>query len=367
MATPRQGAADLDLLRAVFAHATGAWARFVQASQTDVYTACRLACSEAEANDAFREVMERLHADDFARLRAFDGRAPLSAYLRLVLRDLLCDRVAQQLAANPARGWRAFEHFFKRDIDRVIARRFPDAVDSGRHEDVYHDLAAHLIEDDYRRIRVYDGQGSFGGFVLRIVNNLCIDLMRKEMPRRRLPAAIKRLPDFEQEVFRQLYWENCPPERLVAALQAKAIAHGGADAVKAAAARVQAALPKNFHAGDGDDGRPKLVRTADVEETYAELPDDRPTPEAGAIAREEEETLEQATDALRAAVATMDPEIRLYLQHVMADDPPRPAREIARLMGRPVGEVYRLRQQAERQLRQALAGNAAVKNLRMSV
>src|SRR5262249_45792111 len=141
----------------------------------------------------------------------------------------------------------------KRDIDRIIARRFPDAVDSGRHEDVYHDLVTDLVEDGYRRIRAYDGQGSFGGFVLRIVNNLCIDLLRKEMPRRRLPAAIKRLEAVEQEVFRQLYWENCPPERLPAALRAKSVAHGGSDAIKAAVAAVRAALPPNYQpAGEGD-------------------------------------------------------------------------------------------------------------------
>jgi RNA polymerase primary sigma factor len=277
--------------------------------------------------------------------------------------------VAQQLAANPTRGWAAFEHFFKRDIDRIIGRRFPDAVDSGRQEDIYHDLVADLIADDCRRIRAYDGQGSFGGFVLRIVNNLCIDLLRKEMPRRRLPAAIKRLPALEQEVFRQLYWENCPPERLAGALHARSVAHDGPDAIKAAAAKVRAALPPNFQApGEGDDGRPKLVAlSSDAEEGHAELPDDRPTPEAGAIAREEEEALEQASDALRTAIAGLAPEARLYLQYVMAEDPAPAPREIARLMGRPVTEIYRLRQQAERQLRQTLSENAAVKNRRMSV
>jgi hypothetical protein len=36
-------------------------------------------------------------------------------------------------------------------------------------------------------------------------------------------------------------------------------------------------------------------------------------------------------------------------------------------MGRPVSEIYTLRQQADRLLRQALRDNAAIKNLRMSV
>lgn len=51
----------------------------------------------------------------------------------------------------------------------------------------------------------------------------------------------------------------------------------------------------------------------------------------------------------------------------MAGNGELPAREIAKLMARPVTEIYRLRQQAERLLRQALSENSAVKNLRMSV
>jgi hypothetical protein len=38
----------------------------------------------------------------------------------------------------------------------------------------------------------------------------------------------------------------------------------------------------------------------------------------------------------------------------MSKDPPPPPRDIAQLMGRPVTEIYALRQQTERALRQAL-------------
>ena len=85
----RQGAADLAMLRAVFAHAPDAWALFVRQCQSDVYTACRMAFPDNEAKDVFVQVMAQLRADDFALLRAFDGRATISGYLRLVLRDVL--------------------------------------------------------------------------------------------------------------------------------------------------------------------------------------------------------------------------------------------------------------------------------------
>jgi RNA polymerase primary sigma factor len=365
--TARQGATDLAMLRAVFAHDADAWAQFVRRYQGDVYTACRMAFPDNEAKDVFVQVMVQLRADDFALLRAFDGRATLSGYLRLVLRDVLSERVARLLSENPERGWRAFEHFFKRDLLRIIARYFPAAAGDG-DEDIYHDVVSTLIEDGYRRIRAYDGQGSFGGYVLRIVNNLCIDRLRKDVPRRRLPAAIQRLSAAEQEVFRQLYWENCPEHQLGAALRAHKV-ELGAEAMAAAVVAVRAALPRDFSAGD-EDKRPRLVAlpgTTEGRTGESELPDERPTPEDAVIAHEDEVTLEQASGALRAAVARLPQDIRLYLQYVMAGDRDLPPRDIAKLMARPVTDIYRLRQQAERLLRQALSEDAAVKNLRMSV
>jgi RNA polymerase primary sigma factor len=361
----RQGAADLAMVRAVFTHKPDAWALFVRQCQGDVYGACRLAFPEAEASDVFLGVMAQLRADDFALLRPFDGRASIAAYLRLVLRDVLAQRVARLLSDSPERGWRAFEHFFKRDILRIIARYFPAAGND--EDDVYHDVAAALIEDGYRRILAYDGQGSFGGYVLRVVNNLCIDLLRKDVPRRRLPAAIQRLPAAEQEVFRQLYWEECPEHQLAGALRQRKV-ELATDALAAAVASVRAAVPRNL--GTGDEARPRFVAlpgSADDGNRDNELADERPTPEDTAIAHEDENMLEQASGALRAAIPQLPQDVRLYLQHVLSGNGDLPPRDIARLMARPVAEIYRLRQQAERMLRDVLAKNSAVKNLGMSV
>ncbi len=90
-------------------------------------------------------------------------------------------------------------------------------------------------------------------------------------------------------------------------------------------------------------------------------------PEDAVIAQQDEAALEQATGALKIAIARLPQDIRLYLQHVMSGDGDLAPRDIARLMARPVTDIYRLRQQADRMLRQALSENSAVKNLRMSV
>jgi RNA polymerase primary sigma factor len=367
--TPRPGAGDLELLRGIYAHRPGAWEAFVRLYKADIYRPCRLAFAGEAADDAFVDVVAQLRAGDFALLRAFDGRASLSAYLRLVTRDLLYPQVARLLAEQSERGWLAFEHFFKRDIERIIARQFPGAADTGRDLDLYHDVVAALVEDGYRRLQGYKGQGSFGGYVLRIVRNLCIDLLRRDMPRRRLPAAIKRLPPLEQEVFRQLYWERCAPEQLAGAVRGEGIAVNGPEAVAAAVATVRAALPRNFKAASEDE-RPRMVpltASSDPDAPDADVPDDRATPEEDAIDRQNEAAWAQASAALKTVIARQPPETRLYLQHVMSTDPPPAPREIARLMGRPVTEIYALRQQAERLLRQALRDDPAIKNLQMSV
>jgi RNA polymerase primary sigma factor len=188
------------------------------------------------------------------------------------------------------------------------------------------------------------------------------------VPRRRLPAAIKRLPELEQEVFRQLYWEQCPDGQLATAVRKQGIACDDPEAVVSAAKRVREALPANFKTADEERRREvPLTKPDDPDGGPIELADERPTPEQETIARQDEETLEQACGALRGAIDRLPPDVRLYLNHVMAEEPAPAPRDIARLMGRPVTEVYALRQQAERLLRQILRENTAVKNLRMSV
>lgn len=364
MATPVQGAADLAIVRALFAGKPGAWPAFVARVKDDVYTGCRLVCAPDELDAAFKDIFAQLAADNFARLAKFDGRARLSSYLRLELRDLLAQRLVRRFVRDRNAGWPVFEAFFKADIVRIISRYFPPAAGGGYDEDKYHDVVSLLIEDDCRRIRAYDGHGSFGGFVLGIVRNLCVDLLRKELPRRRLPAAIARLPALEQEVFRQLYWADCPPHELAARLAKKSMLSGAPEAVARAVEAVKAALPVTYRADrEAEEKRPRLVPLSAVGEGSddgAELADDRDSPEDHMLVREEDENLEQASAALRAVIAGLAPEIRLYVQLNMSHDPPLPAREIARRMARPVEDIYRMRQLAERVLRRALSENAAV-------
>ena len=122
------------------------------------------------------------------------------------------------------RGWKAFETFFKNDISRIIAKQFPSVVkhettdDGSSREDLYQEICLLLVDQSYRRIMSYDCRGSFTGYIRRIVQNLCMDLLRKTEGRRRVPEKILQLSELEQEVFKLLHWRGCADQDLFSIL-----------------------------------------------------------------------------------------------------------------------------------------------------
>jgi DNA-directed RNA polymerase specialized sigma24 family protein len=91
------------------------------------------------------------------------------------------------------------------------------------------------------------------------------------------------------------------------------------------------------------------------------------SPEEIALEQEREGLLGFAAKALREVAKTL-PEIeRLYLQIALGGPEPLPAREVARLMQRPVEEIHRLRPRVLKQLKDALENRGEVKKWRASV
>jgi hypothetical protein len=129
----------------------------------------------------------------------------LASWLALFARQALIEELPQALDAAPDAAWRRFERIFGRDIRRRVARRFPRA-DQAARDDLFQDVCVGLVEDRYRRLHAFTGKGSFEGFVLTLIDRLLIDLLRKEAPRRRLPAEVERLSGLDQAVFIQAAW-----------------------------------------------------------------------------------------------------------------------------------------------------------------
>src|SRR6266550_2307342 len=76
-------------------------AQFLKDISAIVWTGCCLLNREdAEAREAFIEVMALLRADNFARLNGFTGHGALDAFVALAVRDLLAVRMLRLLQSD---------------------------------------------------------------------------------------------------------------------------------------------------------------------------------------------------------------------------------------------------------------------------
>jgi RNA polymerase primary sigma factor len=327
----------------------------------------RVTSSPEDTEAAFREVMARLAADGFARLKAYDGRANVRIYVALVVRDLLLERAINLLVRDAGRGWRAFEAFFGSDLKRMIERALPGLTHRQNREDAYQAVVEALLQDDLRRLRAYSGRGSPSGFVLHVMENLVIDFARTIIPRRRLPAAIERLAPLDQAVYRLLYWErlDADPALLLRHLSRPSAAAPDVVAVAEAVVRVRQALPQNHYVQSrGEAGMLDLEAADDFALAVGSQDFRVPTPEDNLVAGESAELLEQALAALHEMLPALGSAERLYLQLALAG---ASAREIARLICLPVEEVHRLAQRLKRRLRAELGEAEVMKRWRLSV
>jgi RNA polymerase primary sigma factor len=221
---PQSGNFERALVNAALSGDAGAASRFLEHVSTTLWSiVVKLAGEGADAEAAFLHIVASLKADDYARLRGFDGRSRLATYLSLVARDVLADELAGQFSKAPHAAWERFSRYFETDIRSRIARQLPRNLGRAGREDIYQEVCLKLIENDFRRIRLYGGRGSFTGYVLTVVDRILIDLVRREAPRRRLPVAISRSTPLDQAIYAAVVWEGCPldADRLAAALRGR--------------------------------------------------------------------------------------------------------------------------------------------------
>lgn len=343
---------DLTLVADLLAGNSAATTRFLEIACPLVWSIVqKLEQGGPDAESAFLHIIEALKADGYAKLRAFDGRGQLSTYLALVARDVLAARLANLLIAMPQNAWRAFERFFAADIRRRITRRFPR--EEAAWEDVYQDICVKLVENDFRRVRAYDGRGSFVGYVLTIVERMLIDHVRRDVSRRRLPAAIARLSRLDREIYFAVVWEHCPADakRVAEALRGRFDPAPQMAEIGNALQRLASAA--TLEPNDVP-GRREMIPLDRFTQGSAGLllADGSPTPEDRLLLEEEDRSRAEVLSAIKLAAADLPPEDRCYLQTVFSATGPLPPREIARIMGCRVENVYRLRQRAQRWIAQ---------------
>jgi RNA polymerase primary sigma factor len=345
-----QESRELALVAQVIAGDKAALDHFVDLAGPPIWSAVRLVEGEGAAGEsAFLRALDALKAQDWRRLKAFDGRSSLATWLALHARQALIDELPLAFASAPAAAWRRFERIFSRDIQRRIARRFPRA-DAAAREDVLQEVRMRLVEDDCRRLSAFASRGSFEGFVLTLVDRLLIDLLRREMPRRRLPAEVQRLGELAQAVFRLAAWEHAPmqPARLLERL----VAPGRNLDV----AEVGAALEQVREAVEAERARRAFGREAplDAPEGHGSvgvvLPSAERGPEGQLIEQRRQADQEALIAAITKSARQWPEEERLYLQTFLFSG--APPREIARMMGAPVETIRQIQQRTLRRMRE---------------
>jgi RNA polymerase primary sigma factor len=316
-------------------------ARFLDLAATPVWTAVVALVGDGAAGEkAFLTIVAALQANGFARLARYDGGSRLSTFLTFASRDILAEELTRAFSVEPNQAWRRFERFFGADIRRRISGRFSRATTT-ECEDHYQKVCLALVERDCHRIRAFDGRGSFGGYILAtVVDNLLTDLVRQEVPRPRLPAAIAAMSPLHQTIFAACVWGGVAldAQRIAEAIRGKIAPEPRPDEVAAVlnglAGRIAAAL-----------GSLKKPDDIPIDDGIASP---SPTPEDILIEKEEQREREALLNIVKREAEALPNADRLYFNLVLQSTDPLPPRKIAKLMAIPVDDVYLLKQRVER-------------------
>src|SRR3984957_17488709 len=105
----------------------------------------------------------------------------------------------EQLVGAAKKGdMRAFEELVARHRDKIYARAFSMM----RNEDEAVDLSQEAWVKSWQRLNQFHGESSFGTWVTRIVNNLCLDQLRKR--KRQRTESIEEMDEETGGVERQM-------------------------------------------------------------------------------------------------------------------------------------------------------------------
>ena len=236
-----------------------------------------------------------------------------------------------------------------------------------------------LTADRFARLSAYQGRGTLDTFVALTVRDLMAERMLRLLQsdpmkawhafERLFEADIirlirKRLPSFGEDAWRDAYQDICL--KLIDDDYRRLKAYGGTgsfagfvlrtvdhlliDLVRSVIGR-RRPLPKCVSIDHADD-------IANAQEL---------SPEESLIHAADDERLAAAIETLTEAMNTLPAAERLYLTIVLSESKTPPAREIARLMQRPVEDIYKLKQRVLLKLREIVLTDSKIKTWRASV
>ena len=294
---------------------------------------------EGQAFQSFPAITAALSENGFQRLAGYDGRSSLATYLFLLTRELLGEDIQRLLATDQNRAWRRFRGLFEKDIRRLIRKHFP----RGEEDDLFQEVEEKLVEKDYRRVRLYQGKGSFWGYILMVVDRLLLDMQRREAGRRRLPVEIARSSKLHQLLFVAGAWRGIPidPDRMAEVIVGKIEPLPDRAQIDAALEKVAPLIaqsrantkPQSVPLGGGNDDEPGIeIASSDL------------NPEELVIRKQQEEADQALVELVNRKAEQLPPDMRLYLQLTLQAPDDMPPRVAARQMAVSVDEIYKLQQ-----------------------
>ena len=90
-------------------------------------------------------------------------------------------------------------------IDAVCKRHFSSEND---HNECYIFVLDSLKADDYKRLRAFKGKSKLSTYLHTLINSLVIDFRRKRYGRRRIPAAVRKIGQWAEAVYRLICWQK---------------------------------------------------------------------------------------------------------------------------------------------------------------
>ena len=86
-----------------------------------------------------------------------------------------------------------------------------------------------LSSQDYKRLRSFKGRSKFTTYLYTLVNSLVVDFRRKKYGRRRIPAAVQKLGQWAEAVYRLICWQRFSVDDAFGFLQVDGLYEGSYD------------------------------------------------------------------------------------------------------------------------------------------
>jgi RNA polymerase sigma factor (sigma-70 family) len=294
--------------------------------------------------------LDGLHTADLARLKAVRSGEPAHAA-----------RLVKDISATV---WSAC---------RLLTASEPDA----RH--AFAEVMAALSADRFARLSAYEGRSTLDTFVALTVRDLMAERMLKLLQSDRMKAwraferlfeadivrlTKKRLTGFSDDAQRDAYQDICL--NLIDDDCRRLKAYGGSGSFAGFVLRTVDHLLID-HVRSLVGRRRPFPKSVSIDQLEGLASDHEPSPEESLIHADDDQRLAAAIEALTEAMNTLPAAERLYLTIVLGQSMTPPAREIARLMQKPVEEIYKLKQRVLQRLREIASTDSKIKTWRTSV